>query len=839
MRLNGTGLRLIIVNAPSPSQLLSSISAVHRSLSQCSVTSAVAATASTYTAVVPRLRPYSSFSHSTTSPLFGKYSTITPTHFRMASTLTLPKLPIFEAIASHNPQSTAIVHCLSRRTFKYGELLPDVSRARDRILEAAGKPDIRGERVAFLIENSYDYVVTYLAVLAAHAIALPLSPPFPAPELQYILSHSQAILLLHSPKYAAKVDEVLTTPSKELDVTPSPTPVELPKHLGAISETFEPVELLEDENAEGAGMMLYTSGTTNRPKGVLLPESALTAQAQALIRAWKYSPSDRLLHVLPLHHIHGTVNAVLTPLFAGTSIEFLFPFNADIVWRRFANPFLDSPEVAAATAKTNGVPRPIKTNIVPNGIAHPLKTNGIAKPNGIVAPPAVKTNGFHPSVAEVNGTITPLTETNGTTTPAPEMLGFPNPMSSEISRLAAVITHLAAEVNNLAAKIGQPTPPAALANGLNQAISQQANGVAASPAMSTNGFDTPITPTNGVSIPVAEPVKLVETAKPVAPAVSASEDKYKNMSRVRVTFFTVVPTVYTRLLSVHKTLPPALAEAGRIAVSPDHMRVSISGSAALPTPVKRAWKDLSRGNVLLERYGMTEVGMALSCGLEYGDRVDGSVGWPLPGVEARLVDSETGIVVQDINDGVERSGEIQLRGKNVFQEYWANPTATAKEFVPSDDGKGPWFKTGDVAVRRPVTTAGDGVSGEWATGPMYFILGRQSADIIKSGGEKVSALEVERELLSLPEIAEAAVVAVPSGKWGQKVGAVVIHAPDHQAAPWRPLDMRRALKGRLANYKIPQVLRVVDHIPRNAMGKINKKDLLRSVFLDDFSGDEM
>ncbi|KAI0384035.1 acetyl-CoA synthetase-like protein [Hypomontagnella monticulosa] len=846
MRLSSTGLRLI-VNAPSSYQLLlRSISAANY-LAPCSI---VSAAASIYTpAIVPR--PCSSPNRS--PPLFGKYTIRTVSS--MASTLTLPKLPIFEAIAGHNPQSTAIVHCLSRRTFKYGELLPDVCRVRDRIFDAAGKSDIRGERVAFLIENSYDYVVTYLAILAAHAIALPLSPPFPAPELQYILSHSQAILLLHSPKYAAKVDEVLTTPSKELDVTPSPTPVELPKHLGAISETFETVTLVEDEDVEGAGMMLYTSGTTNRPKGVLLPESALTAQARALIEAWKYSPSDRLLHVLPLHHIHGTVNAVLTPLLAGSSIEFLFPFNADTVWRRFASPFLNSPEVIAATAKTNGVTHAVKTNGVVNGIAHPLKANGISKPNGVPHP--VKTNGFQPPIVEANGTYTPVTETNGTTTPATELNGFGQPITSEISRLAAVISHLAAEVNNLAAKISQPV---ALTNGLNHVISQQTNGVAASPALSANGFNTPIVETNGLTTPIVESVKQAEPPKSVpasAPVESLeNEAKYKNMSRVKVTFFTVVPTVYTRLLSTHKTLPPSVAEAGRIAISPEHMRVSISGSAALPTPVKRAWKDLSRGNVLLERYGMTEVGMALSCGLDFGDRVDGSVGWPLPGVEARLVDNETGVVIEDTpatadsaedqplqenGEKKEHSGEIQLRGANVFREYWANPTATAKEFVPADDGKGPWFKTGDVAVRRPVPSAGNGVSGEWAQGPMYFILGRQSADIIKSGGEKVSALEVERELLSLPEISEAAVVAVPSGKWGQKVGAVVIHSPeyvrDHGA--WRPLDMRRALKGRLANYKIPQVLRVVEHIPRNAMGKINKKDLLRKVFLDDFSGDEM
>ncbi|KAI6089787.1 acetyl-CoA synthetase-like protein [Hypoxylon rubiginosum] len=834
MKLSGTGLRLI-VNAASSSQLLKSISASH-SLRRCFISAGPGATSTNTT---PGPHPCALSTHP--SLLFGKYST---THIRMASTLTLPKLPIFEAIASHNPQSTAIVHCLSRRTFKYGELLPDVSRVRDRILEAAGKSDIRGERVAFLIENSYDYVVTYLAVLAAHAIALPLSPPFPAPELQYILSHSQAILLLHSPKFASKVNEVLTTPSKELDVTPSPAAVELPKHFGAISETFEPVELVEEENAEGAGMMLYTSGTTNRPKGVLLPETALTAQAQALIKAWKYSPSDRLLHVLPLHHIHGTVNAVLTPLFAGSSIEFLFPFNADAVWRRFASPFLDAPAViaAAAAAKADAVPQPIK--VIPNGVSHTVK----AKPNGVtngIAVHPVKTNGFHPPAPEVNGPPTPVTDTNGTTTPAlaPELSSFGHAGASEISRLAAVISHLAAEVNNLAARISQPAAqPAALTNGLNNAIAQQTNGTPLTPTLSTNGITTPIeAPVVEAETPVVEAKK--EPEPPKAKAVDPpSEDKYRNMSRVKITFFTVVPTVYTRLLSIHKTLPPNLAEAGRIAVSPEHMRVSISGSAALPTPVKRAWKDLSRGNVLLERYGMTEVGMALSCGLDYADRVDGSVGWPLPGVEARLVDNETGVVVEDDPTGeVEKSGEIQLRGANVFREYWANPTATAKEFVASDDGKGPWFKTGDVAVRRNVPTAGVSSSGEWAKGPMYFILGRQSADIIKSGGEKVSALEVERELLSLPEISECAVVAVPSGKWGQKVGAVVIHSAEYLASnpSWRPLDMRRALKGSLANYKIPQVLRVVDFIPRNAMGKINKKDLLRKVFLDDFSGDEM
>jgi acyl-CoA synthetase (AMP-forming)/AMP-acid ligase II len=228
---------------------------------------------------------------------------------------------------------------------------------------------------------------------------------------------------------------------------------------------------------------------------------------------------------------------------------------------------------------------------------------------------------------------------------------------------------------------------------------------------------------------------------------------------------------------------------------------------------------------------MTEVGMALSCSLPFSSRVDGSVGWPLPGVEVRLVDTDTGDGIEEgaelDSEGRERDGEIQLRGPTIFKEYWKNPAATKKEHVEGEDGKGRWFKTGDVAVRRivPLPEQNGSINGhgeKWDRGPMYFIRGRLSADIIKSGGEKVSALEVERELLSLPQIAEAAVVAVPSGKWGQKVGAVVIlkdNGEEGRKGKWGAMDMRRSLKDRLANYKIPQVMKVVDHIPRNAMGK--------------------
>ncbi|KNA95718.1 hypothetical protein FOXG_01171 [Fusarium oxysporum f. sp. lycopersici 4287] len=460
---------------------------------------------------------------------------------------TLPRLPLFEAVAQHDPDSKAVIHSLSGRTFKYGELLGDVSRARDRLAEAAGREDLNGERIAFLVENSYDYVVTLLAAMAARSIAVPLSPAFPAPELQYILNQSEASLLVSSPKFASKAKEVLAT-----ELTTQPAHVELQKHQGG--GNHDKVQLNNTDAGE-ASMMLYTSGTTNKPKGVLLPQSVLTAQSRSLVEAWNYSPSDHLLHVLPLHHIHGTVNAILTPLLAGSTIEFMFPFNADAVWKRFSAPFLD------------------------------------------------------------------------------------------------------------------------------------------------NESSTP---------------------------------------KEKITFFTVVPTVYSRLLTSYKSLPQETQEAARKAISPENMRLSISGSAALPTPIKTAWKDLSRGNVLLERYGMTEVGMALSCGLDFSDRVDASVGWPLPSVEARLVDVDNGEIIkegEEINaQGRERSGEIQLRGPTIFREYWRNPAATASEFVEDSDGEGKWFKTGDVAVRRPVPSAI--ASQSWATWPPLLHPRTQSPLISSRQGAK-------------------------------------------------------------------------------------------------------
>ncbi|KAL8647684.1 MAG: hypothetical protein Q9226_006333 [Calogaya cf. arnoldii] len=115
---------------------------------------------------------------------------------------TLPKLPVFEAIAKHDPESTAIIHSISGRRFTYGQLLRDVAGARDKLQQSAGGQSTDGQRVAFLVENSYDYV-------GSNGIAVPLSSSFPASELRYILDNSEALMLLSSDKFRSKADEVL------------------------------------------------------------------------------------------------------------------------------------------------------------------------------------------------------------------------------------------------------------------------------------------------------------------------------------------------------------------------------------------------------------------------------------------------------------------------------------------------------------------------------------------------------------------------------------------------------------------------------------------------------
>jgi malonyl-CoA/methylmalonyl-CoA synthetase len=258
----------------------------------------------------------------------------------------------------------------------------------------------------------------------------------------------------------------------------------------------------------------------------------------------------------------------------------------------------------------------------------------------------------------------------------------------------------------------------------------------------------------------------------------------------------------------------------------------VSGSAALPEPLALRWTAIS-GHVLLERYGMTEFAMAISNPLA-GERRLNSIGRPLPGYEARIAaldgEAEGGGGAQAqvpaasasaaAAGGFAGPGELQMRGPGVFREYWGKPEATAESFTA--DG---WFRTGDCAERD--------VDG-------YFrILGRLSADIIKSGGFKLSALDIERVLLEHPDVAECAVLGVADAVYGEKVAAVAVLRAGSALLALEAGGAREAAllagvrawgRDRIAAYKLPSIVRVLDEMPRNAMGKVNKKELRKALF---------
>jgi malonyl-CoA/methylmalonyl-CoA synthetase len=259
-----------------------------------------------------------------------------------------------------------------------------------------------------------------------------------------------------------------------------------------------------------------------------------------------------------------------------------------------------------------------------------------------------------------------------------------------------------------------------------------------------------------------------------------------------LTLYMAVPTIYHRLIAHLDS--QSEDERDRFRVGAAALRLMVSGSAALPIPVLERWRELS-GHTLLERYGMTEIGMALSNPYE-GRRVPGSVGTPLPKVHARLADEND----DPLADG--DPGEIQVRGPNVFLEYWERPDDTSEGFT--DDG---WFRTGDTAVIE------DG---------RYRILGRSSVDILKTGGEKVSALEIEEVLLGHDEVSEVAVVGVDDAEWGQRVVAVVV--ADN---PVERDELRQWVRDRLAPHKVPKDIHFADSLPRNALGKTMKPELVR------------
>ncbi|XP_077165693.1 malonate--CoA ligase ACSF3, mitochondrial [Paroedura picta] len=483
--------------------------------------------------------------------------------------------------------------------------------------------DLNGERISFLCPNDASYVTAQWAVWMSGGIAVPLYRKHPVSELEYFIKDSQSALLLVEESLMATV--VPTAERLGLPVVPLPQSGRCPLTEEPSLEASSPISEWKDRGA----MIIYTSGTTGRPKGVLSTHRNIQAVITGLVDKWQWTKDDVILHVLPLHHVHGVVNKLLCPLWVGATCIMLPEFSAETVWEHFLD----------------------------------------------------------------------------------------------------------------------PQPP-------------------------------------------------------------------------RANVFMAVPTIYAKLTEHYDKCfsQPPVQDFVR-AVCQDNIRLMVSGSAALPVPVLERWRSIT-GHTLLERYGMTEVGMALSNPL-HGARIPGSVGTPLPGVKVRIATegSQRGGLTYAVHvegdehgtkvtPGLEgKEGELFVKGPTVFQEYWNRPQETRDAFTV--DG---WFKTGDTAVYKEGT---------------YWIRGRTSVDIIKSGGYKISALEVERHLLAHPNIADVAVIGPPDPTWGQRVSAVVKLQEGKTLSLKELKDWARAC---MAPYAIPSELLLVEEVPRNQMGKVDKKQLLKQFY---------
>ncbi|MGH8677907.1 MAG: malonate--CoA ligase [Burkholderiales bacterium] len=254
----------------------------------------------------------------------------------------------------------------------------------------------------------------------------------------------------------------------------------------------------------------------------------------------------------------------------------------------------------------------------------------------------------------------------------------------------------------------------------------------------------------------------------------------------RATVFMGVPTFYVRLLAQN--------DFGRAQCT--KLRLFISGSAPLLAQTHREF-EARTGHRIVERYGMSETGMITSNPLD-GERRPGTVGLPLPGVEVRVAGPEDRALPS------REVGAIQVRGENVFAGYWRMPEKTREEFTA--DG---WFRTGDLGLFDA-----DG----------YLSIVGRAKDLIITGGYNVYPKEVELALDELPGVAESAVVGVPHADFGEAVTAAVV---PKAGARIDEAQVIAALKSRLANYKVPKRVYLVEELPRNAMGKVQKSTLRR------------
>ncbi|MEM7030014.1 MAG: acyl-CoA synthetase [Chloroflexota bacterium] len=483
--------------------------------------------------------------------------------------------------AKQHWHNTAII--ASEGSFTYQQLDEASTQVAATLLD--GEADLQEARVAFLTPRGFHYVTIQWGIWRAGGIAVPLCEAHPEPELAYVIDDSDVSIVIAHPEYQDKLQTIAKTKQVRFIVS---------------DDLFRPeVTALPLLSPQRRAMILYTSGTTGKPKGVVSTHANIEAQVTALVTAWEWQETDHILNVLPLHHTHGITNVLTCALWSGATCEILLKFTPEDVW--------------------------------------------------------------------------------------------------------------------------------------------------------------------------------------------------KTLAGGRLTLFMAVPTIYARLIAYWREASPD--EQQRLSAGCGQLRLMVSGSAALPVSRLEAWREIS-GHTLLERYGMTEIGMGLSNAL-HGERLPGFVGTPLPNVQVRVVDEDDKVVTAG------QSGELQVKGPNVFHEYFGRPKATAEAFSNG------WFRTGDMVVQK---------------NGAYRILGRNSVDIIKTGGYKVSALEIEEVLRTHPDIQDCAVVGVPDEEWGE---CVAVALTSTSTSPLSLAELRAWGKERLAPYKVPSQLQILDDLPRNVLGKVTKPAVVK------------
>ncbi|GAA7760816.1 malonyl-CoA synthase [Cupriavidus metallidurans] len=271
----------------------------------------------------------------------------------------------------------------------------------------------------------------------------------------------------------------------------------------------------------------------------------------------------------------------------------------------------------------------------------------------------------------------------------------------------------------------------------------------------------------------------------------------------RTTVVMGVPTYYVRMLQEPRFDKELCS----------NMRLFVSGSAPLLLETFDAFRERT-GHTILERYGMSETVMLVSNPYDpaLGERIGGTVGRPLPGVSVRVTDGEGKLCEPGV------IGNVEVKGPNVFKGYWRMPEKTAEEFTA--DG---WFKTGDVGRFGGAIVS---QAGERVVPDNYLTIVGRSKDLIISGGYNVYPKEIESFIDEMPGVVESAVIGVPHVDFGEAVVAVVVRKPGVEIDE---AGMIGTLKGRIANFKVPKRVHVVDELPRNTMGKV-QKNVLRQQF---------